>query len=59
MNSLQSADVQPTAIQLKALTDALTAYRAAMGKWTAAKTVDVPAVNVKLKAAQLTPLEVR
>jgi photosystem II stability/assembly factor-like uncharacterized protein len=53
MNSLTGADVQPTANQLKAMNDALSEYRAAMAKWTAIKTVDVPAINLKLKAAGL------
>jgi photosystem II stability/assembly factor-like uncharacterized protein len=59
MNSLQGADVQPTANQLKAMTDALQAQAAAMARWRAVKTVDVPAANLKLKAAGLTPIDVQ
>jgi hypothetical protein len=53
MNSLQAADVQPTTLQLKAITAARAAGTAAMARWTAIKTVDVPAMNAKLKAAGL------
>jgi photosystem II stability/assembly factor-like uncharacterized protein len=56
MNVLQSADVPPTAVQLKALTAARTAGTAAMARWTAVKTVDLAAINAKLKAAGLAPL---
>ena len=53
MNILQGADVRATTVQLKAVTAARTAAADAMLKWTAVKTVDVPAVNVKLVAAGL------
>ena len=56
MNILQGADVRATTVQLKAITAARTAASSAMLKWTAIKTVDVPAVNVKLVAAGLPPL---
>ncbi|MEO6236823.1 MAG: glycoside hydrolase [Vicinamibacterales bacterium] len=59
MNVLQSADVQPTAVQLKALASARAAGTAAMARWTAIKTVDLPAVNVRLKAAGLPPIEIK
>jgi hypothetical protein len=59
MNSLQNADVQPTTIQLRAITNALATSRAAMATWNAVKAVELPAVNLKLKAAHLTPLEVK
>ncbi len=58
MNLLQSADVEPTAVQLKAIAAARTAGTAAMARWTAIKTVDLPAINAKLKAAGLSPLVV-
>jgi photosystem II stability/assembly factor-like uncharacterized protein len=58
MNVLQSADVQPTAVQLKALTTARAAATAAMARWTAIKTIDLVGINTKLKAAGLTPLTV-
>ena len=53
MNSLMGADVQPTANQVRAITEAQTAYTAAMAKWTTLRTVDLPALNLKLKAAGL------
>jgi photosystem II stability/assembly factor-like uncharacterized protein len=56
MNLLQSADVQPTAVQLKAIATARAAGTAAMAQWTAIKTVDLAAINAKLKTAGLTPL---
>jgi photosystem II stability/assembly factor-like uncharacterized protein len=59
MNSLQSADVQPTALQVKAIAAARAAGTAAMARWTAIKTVDVPAFNAKLKAAGLAPIAVK
>ena len=59
MSSLMGADVQPTALQLKAMNAALAAYRGAMAQWTAVKTVDLPAINAKLKAAGLTPITIQ
>jgi hypothetical protein len=58
MNSLQSADVQPTTVQLKAIAAARAAGSSAMTKWTAIKSVDLPAMNAKLKAAGLGPLAI-
>jgi photosystem II stability/assembly factor-like uncharacterized protein len=58
MNVLQAADVQPTAVQLKAIAAARAAGAAAMARWTAIKTVDVPAINAKLKAAGMPSLVV-
>jgi photosystem II stability/assembly factor-like uncharacterized protein len=58
MNVLQAADVQPTALQLKAIAAARAAGAAAMARWTAIRTVDVPALNAKLKAAGMPPLAV-
>ena len=58
MNVLQAADVQPTAVQLKAIAAARATGAAAMARWTAIKTVDVPAINAKLKAAGMPPLVV-
>jgi hypothetical protein len=58
MNVLQSADVQPTAVQLKAIAAARAAGTAAMAKWTALKTVDLAALNVKVKAAGLRTITV-
>jgi hypothetical protein len=59
MNVLQSADVQPTTVQLKAITAARAAGTAAMARWTAIKTVDLAAINAKLKTAGLGPLTVK
>jgi hypothetical protein len=56
MNSLTAADVTPTAVQLRAITAARDAAAATVARWTAIKTVDVAAINVKLKAAGLAPL---
>ena len=57
MNILQAADVQPTAVQLKAIATARTAAAAAMAKWAAIKTVDLPALNAKVNAAGLAPVK--
>jgi photosystem II stability/assembly factor-like uncharacterized protein len=59
MNLLQGADVAPTTLQLKAIAAARAAGTAATTKWTAVRTVDVPAANLKLKAAGLETLAVR
>ena len=56
MNSLQGADVQPTTIQLTAIARARKVAAQAMARWTAIKTVDVPALNAKLRAAGLATL---
>jgi hypothetical protein len=56
MNMLQAADVRPTTVQLKAITSARTAAAAAMARWVAIKTADLPALNAKLSAAGLTPV---
>jgi hypothetical protein len=53
MNSLQAADVQPTTNQVAAINTALQNYRQTMAAWTTIRTVDLPALNVKLKAAGL------
>ena len=53
MNSLQSADVQPTALQVNAIESALTSARAAMARWNALKTTELTALNTQLKAAGL------
>ena len=59
MNVLQSADVQPTAVQLKAIATARAAGTAALAKWTALKTVDLASLNLKIKAAGLRAIEVK
>jgi hypothetical protein len=58
MNLLQGADVQPTTVQLEAIASARAAAAAVMARWTAIKTVDLAALNAKLKLAglnQITP----
>jgi hypothetical protein len=56
MNTLQGADVRPTTVQLKAITTARTAADGATAKWAAIKDVDLPALNAKLAAARLAPV---
>jgi len=58
MNAMQAADVAPT-------TNTLTAVRAAqanaarvMARWTALRTVDLPALNVQLKTAGMRTLTI-
>jgi hypothetical protein len=58
MNILQGADVPPTTLQLKAIATARTAAAAALTKWDAVRTVDLPAANAKLAAARLSPLSI-
>jgi hypothetical protein len=58
MNVLQGADVQATDVQVKSITAARTAVSSSMAKWTAIKTVDLPAMNAKLKAAGMTLLTI-
>jgi len=59
MNLLQGADVAPTAVQLKAIATAREAGAAMMAKWTALKTIDLAAVNTKVKAAGLPAIVVQ
>jgi hypothetical protein len=54
MNSLQGADVQPTALQVTSIETALRNARAAMARWNALKTTDLAALNAQLKPAGLT-----
>lgn len=56
MNSLQAADVQPTALQVSSIENALTNARAAMARWNALKTTELTAVNTQLKAAGLSTI---
>ena len=53
MNSLQAADAQPTALQVKSIETALTSARAAMTRWNTLKTTELTALNAQLKAAGL------
>jgi photosystem II stability/assembly factor-like uncharacterized protein len=51
MNSLQEADVQPTAVQLEAISRARQAASSAMAQWKALSGPDLAALNAALKAA--------
>ena len=51
MSTLQSADVQPTALQVRTIESALTNARAVMARWNALKTTELAALNAQLKAA--------
>ena len=51
MNSMQAADVAPTANTRNAVQAALGSSRSVMARWNALNKVDVPALNAKLKAA--------
>jgi hypothetical protein len=51
--ALQAADVQPTALAQKGVTDALAQYAAVTAKWNAMKGAELTALNSKLRAAKL------
>jgi hypothetical protein len=51
MNSLQGADVAPTALQVSSIETALRNARAAIARWNALKTTDLAALNAQLKPA--------
>ena len=53
MNSMQAADVAPTAITLESVNTALRAAEAVLARWGSLKNVDLPALNATLKAAGL------
>ena len=59
MNSLQSADVPPTASQLTAITAAQASADRVITQWKTIKSVDLPALNLNLKAAGLSPISVQ
>ncbi len=59
MNSMQAADVAPTANTLAAITRARQQAASVMTRWNAMRTVEIPALNQKLKAAGLAPIEVK
>lgn len=59
MNSLQAADVQPTAVQLAAITAARANQAKAEARWTALKTVDLAALNAKLSASGLDQIKLQ
>jgi len=51
MNTLQSADAPPTALQVKTMEAALANARAAIARWNTLKTTELTALNARLKAA--------
>ena len=57
MNLLQGADVRPTTVQLNAMAAARATAAKAMARWTAVKTVHLPALNAQLAAAGLPKVE--
>ena len=57
MNSMQAADVAPTANTLAAVTAARATASRVMAKWNALRTVELPALNARLKAAGLGQVE--
>ena len=59
MNSLQAADVAPTANQRAAIRAAHENASRAMTQWTALRTAQLAALNVTLKAAGLAPVALR
>jgi len=58
MNSLQSADVQPTALQVTAIETAVTNGRGAIARWNTLKATGLAALNTQLKTAGLSAIEV-
>ena len=57
MNLLQGADVRPTTVQLNAIAAARATAAKTMARWTALKTVNLPALNAQLTAAGLPPIK--
>ncbi len=51
MNSMQAADVAPTANHVAAVTAAQANAARVMARWNALRTVDLAALNARLKAA--------
>ena len=58
MNAMQAADVAPTANTLAAVTAAQQNAARVMARWNALRTVDLPALNAKLKAAGIPVLTI-
>jgi hypothetical protein len=56
---MQAADVEPTTNQLTAMAAAKKTAATAMAAWTAIKTVDLPALNLKLKTAGIAALKIQ
>ena len=53
MNTMQAADVAPTANTLAAVTAVLRTGDDVMARWASIKSADLPALNATLKAAGL------
>ena len=53
MNAMQAADVAPTANTLAAVTAAQQNAAQVLARWHTLRTIDLPALNAKLKAAGL------
>jgi hypothetical protein len=56
MNSMQAADVAPTANTRAALTNALAVAKQVSARWTALRTTELAALNGTLKANGLGPI---
>jgi hypothetical protein len=59
MNAMQAADVSPTTNTLTAVTAAQASAAKVMARWRALKTIDLPALNLKLEAAGAQPLTLK
>jgi hypothetical protein len=57
MNSMQAADVAPTANILAAVNGARASAARVMAKWNALRTIELPALNARLKAAGVSEIE--
>lgn len=57
MNSMQAADVAPTANILAAVSGARATAARVTAKWNALRTIELPALNARLKAAGLGQIE--
>ena len=51
MNAMQAADVAPTTNTLNAIAAAQASAARVMARWNTLRTIDLPVLNVKLKAA--------
>ena len=59
MNAMQAADVSPTTNTLTAVTAAQAGAAQVMARWHGFRTIDLPALNLKLKAAGAQPLALK
>jgi photosystem II stability/assembly factor-like uncharacterized protein len=59
MNAMQAADVAPTANTLSAISSARQTAAQVFAKWSAFKSIDLPAINAKLKAQKIPELQLR